>query len=71
MEMRFTLSMENLVVNGAEIDSLVVDWTEDVTQAQVMAVSNEWISTPDFLARHIAGLQRVGESSLTIEPVAA
>jgi hypothetical protein len=32
-------------------------------------MSQKWISSQNFLTRRMIGLQRVGESSLTIEPV--
>lgn len=67
--MRFTLSMEDLNVDGAEIDNIVIDWVEDVSQERVMQMSHEWITSKNFLTERMMGLKRVGESSLTIEPV--
>jgi hypothetical protein len=69
MKMKFTLNMEDLIVNGKEIDNMVVDWEEDVTQERVLEISNLWISSQTFLTEKMMGLSRVGESSLTIEPV--
>jgi len=69
MRMRFTLSMEDLNVDGAEIDNIVIDWVEDVSQERVMQMSHEWITSKNFLTERMMGLKRVGESSLTIEPV--
>jgi len=69
MKMRFTLNMEDLVVGGSEIDNLVFDWVEDVSQQQVLDISNVWISSKTFLTEKMNGLSQVGESSLTIEPV--
>jgi hypothetical protein len=69
MKMKFTLNMENLDVNGRSIDSFVLDWIDEVSQEQVMEMSQQWISSQTFLTERMIGLHRVGESSLTIEPV--
>lgn len=69
MKMKFTLNMEDLIVNGKEIDNMVVDWEEEVTQERVLEISNLWISSQTFLTEKMMGLSKVGESSLTIEPV--
>ncbi len=69
MRMRFTLTMENLVVNNKHIDNVVLDWEDEVDQNQVITMSQEWITTKNFLTERMTGLQKVGESSLTIEPV--
>lgn len=67
--MRFTLSMDDLVVEGRSIDNMILDWTEEVSQQQVMEMSQVWISSQTFLTDKMKGLSKVGESSLTIEPV--
>ncbi len=69
MKMKFTLNMEDLIVEGNEIDNMIVDWVEEVTQERVLEISNMWISSQTFLTEKMVGLTRVGESSLTIEPV--
>jgi hypothetical protein len=61
--------MEDLEVNGRSIDSVVLDWVDDVSQEQVMEMSQQWISSQTFLTDRMTGLRKVGESSLTIEPV--
>ena len=68
--MKFTLNMENLNVNGKMIDSVILDWVDEVSQEQVLEMSQQWISSQTFLTERMTGLHRVGESSLTIEPVA-
>jgi hypothetical protein len=67
--MKFTLNMENLDVNGRAIDAMILDWVDEVSQEQVMQMSQQWISSQTFLTERMIGLHRVGESSLTIEPV--
>ncbi len=69
MLVRFTLTMDDLTVDGEHFDSVILDWESDSSQEEVMAMSEKWISTQDFLTRRMVGLTRVGESSLTIEPV--
>ena len=36
MQMRFTLTMEDLIVEGAKVDNMIIDWIEDVSQEQVL-----------------------------------
>ncbi len=69
MLVRFTLTMDDLTVEGEHFDSVILDWESDTSQEEVMRMSEKWISTQDFLTRRMLGLSRVGESSLTIEPV--
>lgn len=69
MKMKFTLNMEDLIVEGNEIDNMTVDWVEEVTQERVLEISNMWISSQTFLTEKMIGLTKVGESSLTIEPI--
>ena len=68
MKMKFTLTMEDLVIEGNKVDNMIIDWIEDVSQQQVMEMSNEWITSKNFLTTRMSGLTKVGESSLTIEP---
>jgi len=67
--MRFTLTMEDLLVNEKKIDNVVLDWIDEVSQDQILTMSQEWITAKNFLTERMAGLQKVGESSLTIEPI--
>jgi hypothetical protein len=69
MKMKFTLSMEDLLVEGTRIDNMIIDWVEDVSQEEVLEMSQQWITSQNFLTERMVGLKRVGESSLTIEPV--
>jgi hypothetical protein len=69
MKMRFTLNMENIEVGSRKIDNMILDWVDEVSQDQVLQMSQQWISSQTFLTDRMIGLRRVGESSLTIEPV--
>ena len=69
MKTRFTLSMEDLLVDGIKISNMIIDWIEDVTQQEVLEMSHQWITSKNFLTERMTGLKKVGESSLTIEPV--
>lgn len=68
--------MENLTVaspkqqRGEErIDRLTISWINDVTEEEVLSMSGKWIGTQNFLTQRMTDLKKVGESSLTIEPV--
>ncbi len=69
MKMRFTLTMEDLVIEDDKVDNMIIDWVEDVSQERVLEMSHEWITSKNFLTERMVGLKKVGESSLTIEPV--
>jgi hypothetical protein len=69
MKVKFTLSMDDLIVSGRHYDQVVLDWEEDMVEEEVLALSQSWISTQNFLINRMNGLSRVGESSLTIEPL--
>jgi hypothetical protein len=69
MKVKFVLTMDDVVVDNKQIDQLVMDWVSDVDQEEIMEVSHKWITTQNFLTNRMQGLSRVGESSLTIEPL--
>ena len=69
LKVKFTLTMENLIVNQDRIDNVTISWISDASQEEVLNMSQKWITTKDFLTQRMTGLQKVGESSLTIEPV--
>ncbi|MDF1543860.1 MAG: hypothetical protein P1R58_02015 [bacterium] len=69
MKVKFVLTMDNLVVDDQSIDQVVLDWESDVDQEQILDVSHRWITSKNFLTTRMDGLTRVGESTLTIEPL--
>jgi hypothetical protein len=69
MRMKFTLTMDDLIVDDMRVDNMIIDWVEEVSQEEVMEMSHEWITSKNFLTERMVGLRKVGESSLTIEPV--
>ncbi|MFQ6003140.1 MAG: hypothetical protein ACE5KJ_05275 [Candidatus Zixiibacteriota bacterium] len=69
MKVKFTLNMENLMVNEKHIDRLCISWINEVTEEEVLSISGEWINTRNLLTQRMTGLKKVGESSLTIEPI--
>ena len=69
MKVKFTLTMDDATVSGDHYDSIVIDWISEVPQDEVLRMSQQWITSQNFLTQRMVGLSRVGESSLTIEPV--
>jgi len=69
MRVKFVLTMDDVVVNDESFDQLIFDWISDVDQEEIMEVSHKWITTQNFLTHRMIGLSKVGESSLTIEPL--
>jgi hypothetical protein len=69
VKVKFTLNMENLTVAEKHIDRLSISWINEVTEEEVLSMSGQWIGTQNFLTQRMIGLRKVGESSLTIEPI--
>ena len=69
MRVKFVLTMEDLLVDDNDIDQLILDWESDMEQSEILELSHQWITSKNFLTRRMVGLMRVGESSLTIEPI--
>lgn len=69
MKVKFVLTMDDLVVNDQTIDQVVLDWESEVEQDEILELSHSWITSRNFLTTRMVGLTRVGESSLTIEPL--
>ena len=69
MKVKFTLTMDDVTVNDQHLDNIVLDWEEEINQEEVLELSQKWITSKNFLTSRMVGLTRVGESSLTIEPV--
>jgi hypothetical protein len=69
MQVRFTLTMDDVIVDGKAIDCVILDWISDMEYDEVLSISHNWISSQNFLTQRMSGLSRVGESSLTIEPL--
>lgn len=69
MKVKFTLTMDDATVSGDHYDSITIDWISELPQDEVLCMSQQWITSKNFLTQRMTGLSRVGESSLTIEPV--
>ena len=69
MRVKFVVTMEDLLVDDNDIDQLILDWESDMEQSEILELSHQWITSKNFLTRRMVGLMRVGESSLTIEPI--
>ncbi len=69
VKVKFTLTMDDATVSGDHYDSIIIDWISDVPQDEVLRMSQQWITSRNFLTQRMVGLSKVGESSLTIEPV--
>ena len=69
MKVKFTLTMDDVVVEDKCIDQIIMDWETDIDQQKILELSHQWITSQNFLTQRMVGLTRVGESSLTIEPL--
>jgi hypothetical protein len=69
MKVKFVLTMDDLVVEDRVVDQVILDWEAEMDQSDILELSHLWITSRNFLTRRMVGLIRVGESSLTIEPL--
>ncbi len=69
MKVKFILIMDDVMVDDRLIDTVVLDWISDIEYDEVLKISHNWISSQNFLTQRMTGLNSVGESSLTIEPL--
>jgi len=69
MRVRFELTMEELVVSDEVIDQFTIEWEDDFDRAEILELSHIWITSRFFLTKRMLGLQKVGQSSLCIEPL--
>ncbi|MEA2030808.1 MAG: hypothetical protein U9N55_04345 [candidate division Zixibacteria bacterium] len=69
MKVNFVLTMDDVVVDDRTIEQLILDWKSDLDQSEILELSHKWITSKNFLTQRMVGLMRVGESSLTIEPI--
>lgn len=60
--------MNDVVINEKSIEKIVLEWEQDLSQEEVLELSNKWLLSKNFLTSHIVGLSHVGESGLTIQP---
>ena len=69
MQIQFELTMNNAVVNGKLIDQIIIQWPEELTADELLDVSLRWMMTKYFLINRMDGLQKVKDSSLSIQPI--
>ena len=69
MLVEFVLTMEDLVVDDQSIDEVSFRWQTNISRVEIFNISQRWITSRNFLTQRMIGLQKVGESSLVIEPL--
>ena len=67
MNVKFVLTMDDIVVEDREFDQVILHWQTEMDQSQVLEIAHQWITSKNFLTQRMVGLNQVGESSLTIE----
>lgn len=69
MKVKFVLTMDDVMIGDERIDQVIFDWESELEQDEILEVSHRWITSKNFLTQRMEGLTRVGESTLTIEPL--
>jgi len=69
MVVKFTLTMHDAVVAGKAIDCIIIEWSTDADDGEILSISDRWLRTDCLLTKTMRGLSQVGEASLTVEPI--
>ena len=69
MKVKFTLKMFNLSINQRHVNRITLSWVSDLPENEILNISNYWLKDQSFLTKRMTGLDKVEESSLTIEPL--
>lgn len=69
MQVKFVLTLKNAVIDRTHIETFILEWVNDVSVQEIMEMSQKWISAQNFLTERMNGLERVQESTFTIEPL--
>ncbi|RKX29327.1 MAG: hypothetical protein DRP46_07355 [Candidatus Zixiibacteriota bacterium] len=64
IKVRFTLTLNDVKVNGENVGTIVVDWQAKTSYDEVAAISRAWIESRENFATHMTGLTDFGELSL-------
>ncbi len=67
MQIRFTLTLNDAVVRGERLDSLIIDWTQEANHEKIMQITHDWNKAGENVAGNMVGLIHVGEMSLSME----
>lgn len=67
MQVKFTLTLNNVVVDGISLDALVIDWIDQANHERLLAISRDWNCFGCRVLDNMTGLTRVGEMSLAME----
>ena len=74
MRIKFALKLRDVTLtDGSHIDELEMAWEEDTTPEKAVDMSEKWITSSNFnnllLTKKMIGAERIGESSLSFEPI--
>jgi len=64
IQVRFTLTMKDVVVNGENVGTLIVDWLAKTSYDEVAAVSRAWLESREDFVTHMTGLTDFGDLTL-------
>lgn len=64
IQVRFTLTLNDVVVNGENVGTIVIDWLAKTSYDEVAAVSRAWLESRECFATYMTGLTDFGDLSL-------
>ncbi len=70
--LKITLTMTSskegpIIVDGKEIDEIRIEWRQEYSISSIMDIVTAWNEEKFYLTTKMTGLERVGESTLTLE----
>ena len=67
MKVKFTLTMNDVVVEGKRIGTVIIDWLAETDHEELAAITRQWISSGDEFARNMTGMTDYGEMWLEMQ----
>jgi len=67
VEVKFTLTLEDAVIDGRRIDRLIIDWIDESDHDRLVEISRDWVRSRECMAGNLVGLCEVGELTLAME----
>ena len=64
LQVRFTLTMNDVLVNGENVGTIIIDWLAKTSYDEVAAVSRAWLESREGFATYMTGLTDFGDLSL-------
>ena len=69
MNIKFTLTMNDVFVEGKRVGTIIIDWLAETSEEELAAVTEQWLLCGDELAQRMTGMTDYGEMYLEVQEV--